>query len=634
MLNDGTGHAWAVSIEVDGRQKYLFETDKLQEMVGASAIMCDAAEHADLVAEHLPGRPVRIFQPASGEVRAWSDDRTALLGFAWTVRCWLDERGVAHSTVLLRCRQDHFTCDRDRESAPAGADRDAKEETPAVPADEPARPISHGCMARCRRSPARSRTPSRVRTRARPVRCSQAAAFTVSNLPMHGSRAGQRARPARRGGRCGVSGPWRSHAPVKRTGPVSSTRMSGSLFVPRVEDLGFCAADFEQLRDGERAITVDHLKVDPAEWFENEDPVDQYVAFICADGDGIGRLLTGLDWNDGAWRDGKKPWERNRDFSLALDRQVRAAFRAAVASIILPDRAAVERLRAWQARTPFRIPVLPQLLGGDDLWAICRRDVALRLAHNFASGAQERIAADPVLNTALRLSEQPAPSISLGIAFAKAGHPVHAMVDAAESLLDNAKTLRKGMAWGRAKPDEGCLDWHWIESSLSQSVAEARERGWGYTAPDTGDGMLLTTRLGTLTETAAFEAAALRFRQDVPRRKREQLEDILRRGHVLSLMAFEAWWKGLRSHERKALAKASDKLPEPWRLPAPSEERAGPEAAASAGRIDLSPWIAMGTHDNSKRYLVTPLLDLLALDNLAGATATGGGFAAAGDEDG
>ncbi len=42
----GQGSAWAVSIEVDGRQAYLFETDKLQEVVGASAIMRRLADKA------------------------------------------------------------------------------------------------------------------------------------------------------------------------------------------------------------------------------------------------------------------------------------------------------------------------------------------------------------------------------------------------------------------------------------------------------------------------------------------------------------------------------------------------------------------------------------------------------------
>ena len=50
----------------------------------------------------------------------------------------------------------------------------------------------------------------------------------------------------------------------------------------------------------ERVITIGDL-VDPSEWLDDEDAGDQFVAFICADGDGMGRLFTGLDWNVKAW---------------------------------------------------------------------------------------------------------------------------------------------------------------------------------------------------------------------------------------------------------------------------------------------------------------------------------------------
>ena len=152
--------------------------------------------------------------------------------------------------------------------------------------------------------------------------------------------------------------------------------------------------------------------------------------------------------------------------------------------------------------------------------------------------------------------------------------------------------------------------------------------------------MLLTTRPWTLSQAAAFERAAVWLRC-VPRRKREQLEDVLRRGHVLSLVAWEAWWKRLRKCEQKAVKAASDALPGDWQLPCPKDdaERAGCEAARwDDEHLPRSPWIdveanaaqqrcngkqepatvAQGGQNAQRppRYYVTPLLDLLALDHL------------------
>ena len=385
----------------------------------------------------------------------------------------------------------------------------------------------------------------------------------------------------------------------------------------------------------ERAITIGNLVLDPTGWFD-EEPTDQFVAFICADGDGMGRLLTGLNWNVPDWgdsddRDGLgtlTPWERNRRFSTALDDVVRDAFRAAVAEVTLPNKAALKRLHgAAEGGTPFVIPVLPQLLGGDDLWTIARKDVALPLCRIFAAGVERGIRGT-ILERGLDLARRRSGAtlkltMSQGVAFAKAGHPAHAMIEAAESLLDSAKTLRKGKAWQRGEPCEGCLDWHWIESSLSETVAEARSASAAYVAPDTGDVMLLTTRPWTQTEGERFECAAGLFRDrenGVPRRKREQLDGILRRGHVLSLVAWEAWWNRLRDGEREAVTHASQALAEAWRLPSPCEDRAGCKARHWK-HLPLYPWIHLGTEGDgadAKHYYVTPLLDFLALDNLAG----------------
>lgn len=695
----GPPRAWVVSVEIDGRQRYLFETDKLQEMVGASAIMRQLAGRFDEQAENGESAPeaIHVFQPASGEIRAWSGNREALLHYAWGAREWLTERGVEHTVALLECRRDHFTRDKTRcEEEQARRARKQKEDIdpdagagrfPSEP-EWPDLSWVHGKLTDLARQVKNAKPGSDARPVCSLFEACRLHGFDFANewIPQEEDEGepGREKRRALRGYR--ASRKWKARQDdrtrfvdedvkrplYERSKALLEDEKCGETRKAVLRQIEDCLNPNEPKRDDQesarvqRAIKIDDLVLRSAQQLlEGEDGTDRFVAFICADGDGMGRLLTGLDWNTTAWnnrdddsssrddRNPNTPWERNRDFSLALDNAVRDAFRAAVAEVTLPDRKSLERfLGAAEKGSGFLIPALPQLLGGDDLWTIARKDVALKLCRTFASNVSTGVEESTILRKAMDISENASGetvslSMSLGVAFAKAGHPVHAMIDAAESLLASAKTLRKGTAWTlrketkwqRCEPNEGCIDWHWIESSLSETVGEARARGAAYIAPDTGDVMLLTTRPWTLAESEAFEKAAAVFEsgapgdkkaRGVPRRKREQLEDILRRGHVLSLVAWEAWWAGLHPEERSAVKAMSNALPEDWRLSAPGcETRAGSEAPKWCKHLDLSPWIHLGPDKaqdgKEKHYYVTPLIDLLTLHNLGSSTGSGVG---------
>src|SRR5437016_5056715 len=96
------------------------------------------------------------------------------------------------------------------------------------------------------------------------------------------------------------------------------------------------------------------------------------------------------------------------------------------------------------------LPLLPQLLGGDDLWLVARRDVVFGLISTFAAKYQQAVESSPILSEALRIANRELDAgmtesdgrhagirltMSSGIAFAKAGFPAHAMVRAAEDLI-------------------------------------------------------------------------------------------------------------------------------------------------------------------------------------------------------
>jgi hypothetical protein len=587
-MNENTGSggekACVVAIDVDKRQAYIFESDKLREMLGASLII-DGTRKKSTGTPHKPGLfaedGLYLFAPVSGEIRAWArtGDRDKLLDAAWRLRQWLQDCGVEHTLAYLETDLNDFIAGSGdlRGVYRKIGDRIGQHKNAKPGAD------------------------------ARP-RCS-----LFAHCQIHGLDAANRWAPGsdkddeRRRELVG----FRARAKFKAWDNGRQGFYEELLKTPivrRLHDLGDSRrADVET-----RGITFSDL----SDSEEESERSDQYVAFLCADGDGTGQLLTALDWNCGSWTN-KDPWERNRDFSVALDGCIRGALAHAVANVVFPSPDSVDKRLEWDAtkgRYRVRLPLLPQICGGEDTWIVCERESALGLATDFASKYAELTENDATIAEACRVAAISAPlTLSIGIAFAKAGYPAHAMVEAAHSLLCSAKARRKlrdalqrcptARLEGGINVVQGCIDWHWIESSLSEPVKDARAASMVY-ADNCGAEMHLTTRPWTITESQKCREAAKQL-QRIPRRKREQLETILRLGYQLSLLAWESWWNHLREREQKQIRCVNNILGDPLSVP----------------DIDRSPWRAFERESDGKQVTFaysTPFLDLLALQHVFG----------------
>jgi hypothetical protein len=602
--------ACVVSIEVDGRQRYVFETDKLMEMLGASRIIAQTVEEA----ETCFTEPLHLLNPVSGEIRAWADiaHRDALLDVAWGLRTWLHERGVEHTCAYMETDKRHFLIDA--EAAP---------NEQLSPQELPGRP-SLGWVHRAIGAMVSARKAGKTAGDARPT-CSLFAPCRIHPADAANEWRALKGREDEREPRRNQRG-FRAIEKHDLWTEVKQDFYNRTLAEPVWRRaLGEAAV---KARAG-RPITFTDL----ADQLDDPNHEDQFIAFLCGDGDDMGRVLTSVNWNHPRWyaecppTERPKPWMRSAEFARTLDRCVREAFSEAIADVtVTPE--LVEKLQAAAAAgtTPdVPLPCLPQLTGGDDIWAVARRDVALQLASCFSIRFQDLVSKDPKYGMLRRATElvdpKPTLSISLGIAFAKAGHPAHAMIEAAETLLASGKTLRKGQVFGRGGPKTaGCIDWHWIESSLSESVKEARGRGWSYQDPDERTVLVLTTRPWEANQCGPLIEAARFFRDAVPRRKREQLDAILRRGRSLSLLAWTAWLKGLRPIERESLRTLGTLL-----------ESAGLKLETGTGhwqdQFTVGPWLAaIGEHAGTK-YYSTPFLDLLALSDVLAAPAENAGDA-------
>ena len=604
--------ACAVSIEVDGRQAYLFESDKLREMLGASRIIDATRTKAEEVFKEADR--LHVFNPVSGEIRAWAciDKRDALLHATWQMRGWLDCKGVSHSVAYLECSEQHFT--KEPENA-TGSERntvlDLEPEQPSLAW------VHRELSRRIRRV-----KDAKGGEDARPT----CALFTPCRI--HGSDPANLWTPGEdedKEKRRELVG-YRARAKYEVWGAEKRAfydehltgllieRISTDLLTRCVElekracnggenqqqikercNLLFSAAErLEEIEErliqawDDRGRTVRRPIVfsDMSDRKRSIEASDSYIAFLCADGDGMGGLLSKVDWNSTDWgRDFVKPWERNRRFSLQYDRCVKSSFHAAVHDQILhPDgvetsdeeeERQIEKLVSkLDAGKPIYLPLLPQVLGGDDLWMVVERRPALRFARVFAKKYEELAKGASffeeknVLKKALSVSgdsKEDAITISMGVAFAKAGYPAHAMADAAEELMVSAKGLRKQKLPGRKREGklEGCVDWHWIESSLSETVKQARERGAALR--DGSSAMILPSRPWSSEQTGEFLDAA-RVLARVPRRKREQLETICRLGKGLGELAMQGWWKGLDKGGRDAIQDVNKVLPKEWKL--------------------------------------------------------------------
>lgn len=590
--------ACVISIEVDGRQRYLFETDKLAEMLGASRIIRDTVTQAKRLLREADG--VHLFNPVSGEIRAWApvEKRNALLDGVWELRRWLGERGVDHTTGYMEIDMRHFTA-----------------EAAAEPMEEP--------------------NPWELPSRPNLGWVHQAIGARVSALK--GSKSSADARPT-----CSLFASCRLH------GYDFANHWRGlnsDLREDRRNLRGYRAKSKEEAWNHEvkKQFFDEHLLEpvwrraldlapgvpapkrpiafgDLADQLEGQDTEGQYIAFLCADGDDIGHALTSINWNAPNWGPPHvAPWERSANFAEALDICVAEAFREAVVDVTVTGdiKKKLREVSLTEETPTVLIPCLPQLLGGDDLWTVARRDVALRLTCRFSETFQRLVADEhlgrySVLRKALAVipsADRPTLSMSVGIAFAKAGYPAHAMIEAAEHLLSSAKTLRKGMLWDRPMPRAvGCVDWHWIESSVSETVKIARSRGWSYEDVEEKAVLFLTTRPWTAKQCLELLDAAQLFRS-IPRRKREQLEEILRLGRSLSLLAWTSWRKGLRSEERAVLDEVGACLEH-------SGLRLRPAEGEWVRQFTYEPWLERLEKVGDTTCHWTPLLDLLSLGDV------------------
>jgi hypothetical protein len=318
-----------------------------------------------------------------------------------------------------------------------------------------------------------------------------------------------------------------------------------------------------------------------------ESDADSYIALVKADVDGMGRLLARLDWDELARKLALDAPAATLAFSDAVDRCVREALVDAVNSITTT---------AEPVDQPF--PILPVVVAGDDLWVLARKSKAYPFVLEMGSRFADKVRDDSTLKAALEVSGLAGKdrlTFSFGILFAKQGYPFDAQLDLAEELVHSAKKLRRDQ-------NEGCLDFHWLESSARETVEAGRRQGYEYReSGEKGRICKLYTRPWTLGDAGAMQSAAEALvKAGIARRKLHQLDQVLRMGGDLSLLAIHQWWSRLEKGEQSELLMVLGMLPERWKV-------ARGQLVGVEGKLPSGPWRENG---DARECALLELLEL------------------------
>ncbi len=582
---------YAAQVDVDQVQSYVLETNKLREMLGASRLVDRVVDEAD----KLSNSSIRVLWPVSGSVVLWAAESAPLIRATQGIRQWLNERGVDHTVSLVG----------PLDPAPWYDDASGNALTERVfrqlaerAGRRKARRATHDATPRCALfapcsingfEPANHWEPTGHRVEKEPRR----------TLVGFRSRAKYKAWESGREAKRREIAPMLSSAFVERYGKNYGldTKARGAIeevLQPAIQFDDLIASDLEGAQDEAVPKTA-----------------GGYLALVKADGDGVGTLLANMNWNSLDWSStasgSKLPWERARDFARALDRATRMAVNEAVADATwelagkttdngrrpsLIDRVA-EAVSAHGALDGVvKLPVLPLLFGGDDLWLLTRREIAIDFCLTFASRFMQE-AKGGILADAVAVSgHERALTMSSGVVFAKSGYPFDPMFQMASDLLVSAKEARK-----QAGANSAWIDCHWLASSSRVTLDQARRRGYLYKDEDSV--VSTTTRPWSVDEVEALShGVEVISGAGFPRRKLRQLDSIVRRGVRLSELAWMTWLQHLAPGERDVVIGVLGQLPGRLQLKRPEQ----------------SPWLTEPeTEGATRRQHSTPVLDLLEL---------------------
>ena len=171
-----------------------------------------------------------------------------------------------------------------------------------------------------------------------------------------------------------------------------------------------------------------------------------WIAVVHADGNGLGEIFLDFLNKSGA-KDFDDYIRKYRDFSLALEAcTIMATERAISETWPEPENASKSGKKA-----EVRAPIIPLILGGDDLTVVCEGSRAVKFTEEFLRAFEGETGKAKGIT---EIAEEGLTACA-GIAIVKPHFPFHRAYELAEELIKSAKKL------GKKDPDKFCSALHY-----------------------------------------------------------------------------------------------------------------------------------------------------------------------------
>ena len=205
------------------------------------------------------------------------------------------------------------------------------------------------------------------------------------------------------------------------------------------------------------------------EGFNNEEKLNykiEWLSVIHADGNGLGEVFL----NFGKYvKDNRDYVDQYRKFSIALDQCTEEAF--------------LSSLKIFESEKDGLIPVIPLILGGDDLSILCDGKTAIRFTQEFLLNFEKETKSQQHLDGIIpKIADKalnvPRLSTCAGIAIIKPKFPFSVAYVLAEKLMQSAKEVKKKVTHSETEKPYPCsaFDFHILYDSSNVDFKSIRSK--------------------------------------------------------------------------------------------------------------------------------------------------------------
>ncbi|MEA5515824.1 Cas10/Cmr2 second palm domain-containing protein [Nodularia sp. UHCC 0506] len=188
-----------------------------------------------------------------------------------------------------------------------------------------------------------------------------------------------------------------------------------------------------------------------------------YVAIVHADGNGMGNRFR----EQGKGKSNRGYIDDIRAFSDSVDKAGLNALKAVTEALIkaIQKGKVIGKLGEFELNAKYYLPFRPLVYGGDDITFLCEGRLGIELAALFLKEFEKQIVSD----------NQPLTACA-GISVVKAHHPFARAYQISEQLCGEAKKFVKDSRKKYSLDYFSALDWHLAASGLIGSISEIRQR--------------------------------------------------------------------------------------------------------------------------------------------------------------